>query len=156
MPEDLSASSRVYALHKYVPVLMGTLYLGGLALRPGPLPELLVAWVLLLLALHLHSSQFRRLALLDHCLVVSDRKRSIHVPLGNVLRVTQNGIRRGVIALREPSEFGRRIVFIASSSAGETLQRLLAERPAAECTHAQSPVDAPKLGELGAPPDSPR
>jgi hypothetical protein len=72
-----------------------------------------------------YTAQFKRVSLLAPCLVVSDEKREAHIPLSEIVRVKQT-VRPNVslwrpdpdvilVEFRDPSPFGRRIVFVAAT-----------------------------------------
>src|SRR5688500_4793897 len=90
MPEALSASSTVNACYKYA----APLSLAGFALATAFMIELpafvLVVWLLIAALAFLHGSRFKQVALLDNCLVITQGKRSTHVPVGNVVSVSQS------------------------------------------------------------------
>ena len=102
-----------------------------------------------------YGFQFKQVGILDRCLVVSDRKRTAHIPVGDILSVSRTA-RTGwspthsppdivLLVLREKSIFGRRISFITSEytpffSSSENpivirLRELSKQHTAEKCPH---------------------
>jgi hypothetical protein len=119
MAEVLSANRAVYWRGQYLTPLFGSvLVIVGTAAVAVPFADrimMLSLWLLMSFARFLYGRQFKHIALLDSCLVVSDGKRDVHVPIGNVERVSQGwGMNPPTVmlVLKTPSAFGRRIMFI--------------------------------------------
>jgi hypothetical protein len=148
VPEVLSASRAVYACYKYGVALA----LVGYAVPTAFIIELprlvLLVWLLIAAVAFRYGSQFKQVALLDSCLVITSGKRSTHVPIGNVVSVSQSWTwnpQYVLIVLGAESSFGRRIKFLPARpitfppwvalAVVRRLRRLSLEHPHVSCTH---------------------
>jgi hypothetical protein len=143
----------MYAWVKYGPATIFALaFLVGPAALGAPLEGCLLmapVGVAAGLACYLYGRQFRRVTLVDSCFAVADGEGELHFPLSAIESVRQDFWSNPIVVsvfLRDPSPFGRRIMFIANDPGFipfwrdcETvlrLRRLLENSQAATCAHA--------------------
>jgi len=148
MPEVLSAGPTVYWCYKYGAPLAVVAFALATALTIEVPLGVLAAWLFVAVLAFLYGAQFKQVALLDNCLVVTRGKRSIHVPVGNIFSVSQSwgwNPQYVLIALRDASSVGRHIMFIPTRpgpfppwmamSVVRRLRRLSLEHPHTVCPH---------------------
>jgi hypothetical protein len=117
--EILSERPYAYAFHVYTNVVFALVFVSGWLFieRSWSVERVIppLGIVSLLLAQVAHRTQFKHVALLGPCLIVWDKHMSVHIPVGEVVEVSQSVSRRPVVitfVLRHRSVFGQRIRFI--------------------------------------------
>ena len=151
MIQELSVSAALHRWHRFSPsVLLGLFALIAPSAigAPWPMRLLVAALVLPMVLLFDRSRRFRHVALLDSCLVISDGRTTVHVPLGDVEDVSQSLSSPQFITLflREPCELGERIKFVPNEIGSfppwresgflRSLRQLYAESKTTVCPHA--------------------
>src|ERR1041385_5717760 len=153
MPEDLSASRARYAFAKYTPVAFAIVLVGLVSFTQPETPWFMFLPLLVVPAsVYVYMAQFKRVASLDGCLVISDAEREVHVPRSELVRITRTWGRNPptvLLVFRNATPVGRRVLFIPaerepfprSRDGGvvDRLRRLSRDHAAAPCSHGPEP-----------------
>jgi hypothetical protein len=145
--EVLCAGALSYAFYKYVPALTAVLFTIFVAVGMGVVPFAFIGIPMAALV-YAYGTQFKRVNLLDTCLLVSDKRHHAHVPVGQITRIKKtfgNNPPVVMVVLRSPSVFGRRFLFIPRSQSPlftlqedpivVRLRQMREAHPDALCTH---------------------